>query len=494
MAWLNRVFALFMTLGFGASVYAMEESSNGLNDEILDESVIRLIFMGKTGVGKSTAVNACFNFANQKKWNDYPKLFPIPTEFQDCNVERYRERAVENHRRGQLEAVTQEPSEYLAQGSGFKVGLIDCPGTGDPRGIGQDSINTNATAEFLAKMHYCNAFCVVMKSTVNRGTAEEVYCVEQIKTLLPLNARDRIFIIITHDTGAHGNIETFVQEVGLPADNIFYFDNFALTKDGHIDFTNIDLQAIHGHDDIGDPFSEPEIPGNDGRAIAIRTKTSWTKSHKEFNRMIRRAKELGAFCELYRFITIGYLKNSIATSVIRGVDIEKSLEECEARLEMAKRELASAVTASERAQEAHLVLAKESFEADLAACNCERRWEWAAAESFRSQFRRLQEPKERGLLEHLQAYWTKEGKNRIVQDYTRELSELRYEMDSLIDCIYFDLVDLRRETMCPSKSKVCEYYDVCIRREQNPEKREWLNRERAVYLELVTKYREIKGQ
>ena len=113
---------------------------------------IRLVFMGRTGAGKSTLINAFYNFALQVRWNDVPKHFPIPSEFQACTVKEYEGRKAEDHSHGQSASITQEPSEYVSQGNDFVLSLIDCPGGADTRGIEQDRTNIITIAQYMAKL------------------------------------------------------------------------------------------------------------------------------------------------------------------------------------------------------------------------------------------------------------------------------------------------------------------------------------------------------
>lgn len=498
MKLLNLVFALFMTLGVGVSLNAM------------DDDVI-LVCTGKSGTGKSTIVNAWVNFIEEKKWNDFPKLYPIPTEFQDCNVERYRERAVENHQRGQLEAVTQEASEYVAEGLGCKISLIDCPGTGDPRGIGQDTINTNATAGFLASRAYCSAFCVVVKSTANRQTAEEAYCIEQIKNLLPLKARDRIFIIVTHDTGARENIETFVQAVGLPSDNIFYFDNFGLTKEGHIDLANVDLNGNDTDDDINDPFNEPEGHGDNTRAIAIKTKASWVKSDTEFNRMLRKAKELGSF-SFKEFAIIGSLRAGVAHYFTKSIAFVESLEACQVLADNARTEFANATIAKNRAEEAcHSAreeflrkvnekqpLIRDTFARVDFIMMTSGSWEEGnrlkrLAEVYIAECGSFEETANRKYSEMREAWRVMTDKCEMVRECEREVSSFCSHLDKSIAYICNYSFALDRLVLCSLNSHLGSYYDICIRREPNHDKKKRLNREKELYLDVMAKYRGRKN-
>lgn len=361
---LGFFFLVFMSLS--TYVMAMIADTNA----IPRDNIIRLVFMGKTGAGKSTSINACYNFTKQKKWNDFPKLFPIPTEFQPCNVPHYQGRLVENHARGQLNAVTQDPSEYVASGNGYVVHLIDCPGMADPRGMEQDIENTNKIAKFLARVGDFNAIVIVLQSTTNRETTEEQYFIEQVKTIIPSSAYNRIFIVATYSNLPSENIINFAKSVGLPVENIFYFDNFALTKEGHCDLNGICIGTIDD-DDVGDPFAGGDVGHNQDeqkREIARRVNDTYPKSHKEFNRLIRTARSLGKH-HTGEMAEICQLKQSATDKILEAYRKVESIEECATNLDAARHALQMAEEAYDRALEnkngveGELLLAKAEKEA-----------------------------------------------------------------------------------------------------------------------------------
>lgn len=479
-----KVASILLGLMFaGAHALAMNDEEDWAAD--CDEPIIRLVFLGKTGAGKSTAINACYNFVQKTKWNDYPKWFPIPTEYQECNVEDYRNRGVECHEQGQLNAVTQKPSEYVAIGDGHKVSFIDCPGTADPRGVAQDNQNIIAAAEFLSKKSYCNAFCIVLKSATNRETIEELYSIEQIKSLLPLSARNRIFILATHDSGDRENISSFVQSVGLPTDNIFYFDNFALTREGHVDLCTINI-PVEENEDVGDPFSGAPIRREDGQiAIAKKARATWLISHREFNKMIRRASSLGVF-HLDEFEKISQLHGDIATSSITAVHFIGALEAHEIQSDDHRKKMASASLAKTRAHQAYESVSAEHAVALQRAAN-------AAAPSNNS-FYALAAEADRIKVIALQKYREEEQATALLAQKCQQVNEdqnqfnmlcrnRNYAIAKIGDC----LVSLNKVTLCSLNLRSGDYYDVCIRREQNSEKRARLTREKNLYQKLLSK-------
>ena len=295
---LSRIFILFyMTI----CMPSMAINSNTPTDQQLDaDKIINLVLIGKTGAGKSTFINTFYNFASGTKWDDFPKKFPICTKFQPCNIEQYepKSKLVENHEEGQFASVTQDPSEYLAKGKSFVVKLIDSPGAADTRGVDQDMLNADQIAKFIARTGQFNAICIVLPTTANRGTAEEKYLIEQLKTIIPTSAYKRIFILASHASSPSTDLENYVRSSNLPVENIFYFDNFGMSKDGYFDIKNINLteETANPEEIEDDPFSEsiPESSNeNSNSKIVAKVKDSWLAGHKEFNRLLQKAQKLG---------------------------------------------------------------------------------------------------------------------------------------------------------------------------------------------------------
>ncbi len=294
----------------------------------------RLLLLGKTGAGKSTMINALYNLAIGTQAEDFPKRFPIRTQFQACNVPQYADRQVENLA-STTQAATMDPTEYIAQGNGFVLKMIDSPGAADPRGVDVDSQNSRNIAEFVANSGSFNAICIVLKNTENRLTAEEIYLIEQIKTIIPRSAYNRIFFLISNATNESPNLESYIRGVGLPTDNMFYFENYAMSQVGHIDI-NAPANAAAGANRRNAP-----------NRIASMVRQSWADSQAEFEELKNRAINLGPYSsnEMRR---IGQIKGQAIEKILRAHNQMSLLESQELLLANARRALQVATT--ERSQ------------------------------------------------------------------------------------------------------------------------------------------------
>lgn len=314
-----------------------------ISSPISRDNIIRLVFMGKTGAGKSTSINTFFNHAKGITADTFPKLFPIKTKFQACNVTEYAHRNVEDHRNGQLKAVTLQPSEYTATGDNLVLNLIDCPGMADPEGVTKDVENSRDIVKFINNIGSFNAICIVLKGSTNRGTKEEIYFVEQVKTIIPKSAQNRIFILLTHGTRPSQDAKEFASSVGLPVENVFAFEHFALSEDGHVDPATDDDGSLMG--DVN---------------------RTWVSSKNAFNRLIAKAKELGEYSTI-DMTKIGEIKSKAVEKINTALRKVSAIEETTTKLENARHELQTAREACDRASSA-----KESTEAALRQAQAEQ--------------------------------------------------------------------------------------------------------------------------
>ncbi len=437
-----------------------------------DETSIRLVFLGKTGVGKSTVVNAFYNFAREIGWRDYPKLFPIPTGFQECNVEEFFDIEAECHLGGQLNAVTQFPSEYSVDRRTFHFSFIDCPGMADPRGVFCDNEHASNIAKYLDSKPYFHAFCIVLPCTVNRTTVEERYAIERIKTIMPESALDRIFIIATHDTGGRQNILSFASSMDLPTDNVFYFDNFALTEDGYVDLRDCDISS-HPNDDIinDDPFSDQNEIGTPDHSVARahKVRKSWLQGRKEFGRLVERAAEYEALP--IRFDSILVLQKTIADDLRKGIRLFKAYESILAKLSAAEKSYTDFDRAEVSALEAYHS-ACDDYDRNANEFNTlspeERRIRWAYYQvaTFRLDAVIISKKERwRVYANHLLGW----GKSLCDWERKRQTSRIeRMSLSLMLRSTLHGTMAWSFQTLCEA---ICDYIDICIRRELTPEKK-----------------------
>jgi energy-coupling factor transporter ATP-binding protein EcfA2 len=392
---------------------------------IPEERMPRLLILGKTGAGKSTMINALYNLAIGTQAGDFPKKFPIRTEFQACNVPQYADSQAENLA-STTESTTMDPIEYIAQGNGFVLKMIDTPGAADTRDVNWDRRNNQKIADFVERRGSFNAICIVLKNTANRISVEELYLFEQIKSVIPRGAYNRIFFLISNAFTEGPNIESFIRGVGLPIDNIFYFENLAMTRVGHIDFNAATNAA-------------GELNRRNGpNRIASIVRESWADSQAEFEELKNKAIALGPYSsnEMQR---IGRVMRDANPKIRMAANLMLTLEGSEDGLESLRRalqiatiELNQAYTNDARARaEREYALADQLNFCTAAFDNCRRE----------------------------------------VEQFTNDVARL--------------YVELGQVSMGSIDFHIGEYYDVLIRKEGDNRNKAQLTYDRQFYLEVV---------
>jgi GTP-binding protein EngB required for normal cell division len=328
-------YLFFLCFMPGASIFGMGVGSSA---SIPANDNVRIVFFGPSGAGKSTMINAIFNFAKKTKWND-PKLFPICTPFQPCTVPEYAHRGVENIAE-KFGSKTQAPSEYVAKSDRYVVHLIDTPGAKDTGGLAKDFENSKKIEEFLKVTGSFHAICVVLPSTTNRSSVDSLYFVEQIKSSIPQSASNRIFLLVSQSTTASSDVIGFAKMAGLPANQVFAFNNFGMSEDGHIDLANIDITPEEEENFDDGPYSTCEAISPEKAAelakkeTAQKVKDTWLKANREFFKLYRAAKELGSYSTDIMAQIID-TKARIHEEILRGHNLVTILEKKEAELNAA---------------------------------------------------------------------------------------------------------------------------------------------------------------
>ncbi|KAF5301885.1 hypothetical protein FQR65_LT08717 [Abscondita terminalis] len=172
-----------------------------------DRRDINILLLGETGVGKSTFINAFFNYIRFSKFwtarNEKLQVV-IPTQF-TVTDENYEERIVkvgEDHNESIVvgASATQSCRSYVypVHGSDVKIRLIDTPGVGDTRGINQDNINFENILSFIGEVKYLNAICILLKPNNSRLTVMFEFCIKQLLSRLEKSASQNLIFIFTN--------------------------------------------------------------------------------------------------------------------------------------------------------------------------------------------------------------------------------------------------------------------------------------------------------
>uniref|UniRef100_A0A3Q2QT49 Uncharacterized LOC105924958 n=1 Tax=Fundulus heteroclitus TaxID=8078 RepID=A0A3Q2QT49_FUNHE len=166
-----------------------------------------ILLVGETGAGKSTLINALFNYAVGVKFED-EVWFHI----------------VKDEKRSQTESQTSDVIVYQifgfeGQTLPFSLTIIDTPGFGDTRSQEKDKVVSQRLIDLFQSddgVHELHAVGLVMKASENRLSDRMKYVFDSVMSLFGKGLEKNIVALVTHSDG--GTPENVLQ--ALKAANI----------------------------------------------------------------------------------------------------------------------------------------------------------------------------------------------------------------------------------------------------------------------------------
>jgi predicted GTPase len=179
--------------------------------ELKTPKELNILILGKTGVGKSTWINAFANYINYASLDDAVKgdlISLIPSSFIITNRETFEEQRIligqdTNECFVDGQSATQHPRAYLLSKGKLMIRLIDTPGIGDVRGIEQDRTNVANILAFLSNYDQVHGICVLLKPNEARLDVMFQFCIKEILTHLHRSAAQNIVFCFTNARNTH---------------------------------------------------------------------------------------------------------------------------------------------------------------------------------------------------------------------------------------------------------------------------------------------------
>jgi hypothetical protein len=211
-------------------------------------TVINVLLLGETGVGKSTFVNAFVNYLmfdtlQQAEQSEPIVLIPVAfvitegDQFDEFIVKFGNVDANENHEH-QGQSVTQQCKSYVFNlNDRIRLRIIDTPGMGDTRGIDQDDKNIDHVLTYINNLSHLNAICLLLKPNTSRLNVFFRSCINQLLTYLTPIGYNNIIFCFTNARStffAPGNTGPLLRkmlkqerhdDISFQKENTFCFDS-----------------------------------------------------------------------------------------------------------------------------------------------------------------------------------------------------------------------------------------------------------------------------
>ncbi len=173
-----------------------------------------VLFLGKTGVGKTTLINVFYNHIVGKDYNaERDVVSPLlhAGQLLSVNVDRYKRTESLN---ADGHSQTDDVRSFVASGEMGTVELWDSPGFIDTRGIAQDVANIDRIAQAISDASFKAVAIVLDPSDFQRDTIESKAAFNMMLRFIPKNTLSNVIAVVNR-SGAlkNGDREYFKNKL-----------------------------------------------------------------------------------------------------------------------------------------------------------------------------------------------------------------------------------------------------------------------------------------
>jgi GTP-binding protein EngB required for normal cell division len=211
---------------------------------------INILFLGETGVGKTTFINSfvnylCYNKLDTALNGEMQVLIPASFFVTDPDTFESTTISIGPESKNEIfsekgESNTQDCQSYVFSIGTRKLRLIDAPGMGDTRGVTQDAKNFDHILKFISRYDHLNGICILLKPNEQRINILFRFCIKELLTHLHVTAKENIIFVFTNARSTFylpgttapllkGLLKELRENTGVDVpfvkDNTFSFDN-----------------------------------------------------------------------------------------------------------------------------------------------------------------------------------------------------------------------------------------------------------------------------
>lgn len=288
----------------------------------LSSDEMNLLLLGQTGVGKSTFINAFYNYMSYDSLEEAEQggvKVAIPSQFTEVdrslneNTVTVGDNSLEDENfEDPSQSSTQRCKSYLFRieadsgRQGLSVRLIDTPGIGDTRGEAWDKKNIKNILIQLKKFKHIHGICIFLKPNESRLNIMLEYCITELLVHLHKNASRNVAFCFTSAKSTNFHVGGTLKPLRSLLDNIQRKKQVSIqiTESTMYCFDNEAFRYLAACQKPQGPSFQTRPPGR-----------SWDQSVNECVRL------------LSKFNSVGAHLSEETVSIIRVKSIIESLEE-----------------------------------------------------------------------------------------------------------------------------------------------------------------------